>query len=407
MIPPVIGAGVGYFTNDLAVRMLFHPLKPVYILGKQLPFTPGLVPAEQTRLAEKISHLIVKTLLTESDFHHLAQALVTHERLEKAVHLSVEALLEEMGQPQKLQLLSEDIGEALAALIQRSIPALIENLSEKSLTPDRIRLVLDRVMDSVLENFTLTPAMARFLTERIMASVLTPDHLRKSLISLLTPANIAAIDELAKAKMTGKYAVLLFFVNLPEVLTKLKVFLDTEPERADEMLKEILLMMRLDDVISRGLLRFNPRDMSWEHLNHFKENLVHWIHDYLSHHYDVIIPPLFEKMDLPSLTRDLIQRFNPQDIPPATIHTIKREITRFIERYLDEKLFELVEQALEVADIQGVIAEKIRNFSPLRMEEIIMEVSRKELGMIVTLGGILGFVIGLVQSGLLLLMGGL
>jgi uncharacterized membrane protein YheB (UPF0754 family) len=406
VIPPVVGAGLGYFTNDLAVRMLFHPLKPIFIAGKKLPFTPGLVPAEQARLADKISQLIVETLLTRADFQHLARQLLTSERLEQAINRSVDALLEELGQKDKLALLSEDLGEAMSNLIHRSLPTMIEHLSQKSLTPDRIRMILDRIMDSVLENFTLTPAMAHFLSERIMASVLTPEHIRQSVISLLTPSNIAAMEELAKSKMTGRFAVLLFFVNLPEVLLKLRTFLDTEPERSNEMIQEVVFMMRLDDVISRGLLRFNPRDMSWENLNHFKENLVTWIHDYLIRHYDVIIPPIFEKMDLPALVKDLIGRFNPQDIPPATVHTIKREITRFLERYLDEKLFELVEQALEVADIQGVIATKIRNFSPLRMEAIIMEVSRKELSMIVVLGGILGFVIGSFQSGLLWLMGG-
>jgi uncharacterized membrane protein YheB (UPF0754 family) len=406
LIPPIIGAGVGYFTNDIAVRMLFHPIEPVYLWGKKLPFTPGLVPAEQARLAEKISALIVETLLTREDFQHLARQLLTNDRLGQAINRSVDALLEEMGQPEKLELLSEDMGGALSNLIERSLPSLIDHLSHKSLTPERIRHVLDRIMDSVLENFKVTPAMAAFLSQRIMASVLTPEHVRVSLISLLTPSNIAALDELAKAKMTGRYAVVLFFLNLPDVLSKLRHFLESDPERSNEMLDEVLSMMRLDDVISRALLRFNPREMSWEDLNHFKENLVLWIHDYLIHHYEVIIPPLVEKMDLPALVKDLIRRFHPQDIPPATVESIKREITRFLERYLDEKLFELVEQALEVADIQGVIATKIRNFSPLRMEAIIMEVSRKELGMIVSLGGILGFVIGVLQSGLMLLMGG-
>lgn len=405
LIPPLVGAGLGYFTNDIAVRMLFHPLKPVYLWGKKLPFTPGLVPAEQERLAEKISRLIVQTLLTRADFQRLAQQLLTHERLEQAVNHSVDALLSEMAQPQKMQALSEELGNALSALIQRSIPALITHLSEKSLTPERIRWILEQIMDSVLENFNLTPAMARFLSERIMHTVFTPDHLRQGLISLLTPANIAAIDELAKAKMTGRYAVLLFFLNLPEVLNKFKFFLDTEPEQANEMLQEILLMVRLDDVITRAILRFNPRDMSWKDLSYLKEMLVRWIHSYLVSHYEVIIPALLKKMDLPALTKDVLRRFHPQDIPAATLNSIKYEITRFLERYLDQKLFELVEQALEVANIQGVIAEKIRGFSPLTLEAIILEVSRQELHMIVSLGGILGFLIGTLQSVFMLWLG--
>ena len=37
---PVIGAVIGYFTNYIAVKMLFHPLKPVKIGGRTLLFTP-------------------------------------------------------------------------------------------------------------------------------------------------------------------------------------------------------------------------------------------------------------------------------------------------------------------------------------------------------------------------------
>ena len=41
LLPPVIGAVIGYFTNLIAVKMLFYPRKPVYIFGHQLPLTPG------------------------------------------------------------------------------------------------------------------------------------------------------------------------------------------------------------------------------------------------------------------------------------------------------------------------------------------------------------------------------
>jgi uncharacterized membrane protein YheB (UPF0754 family) len=404
LMPPVIGAGVGYFTNDIAVRMLFHPLQPVYILGKKLPFTPGLVPAEQARLAEKISALIVQTLLTGDDFQRMAHQLLTHERLEQAVSRSLDALCEEMGQPGKMQLLSEDVGQALAGLIERSVPDLIAHLSDKSLTPERIRLILDRMIDSVLAHFQLSPAMAHFLSERLMATLLTPEHLRLSLIGLLTPANIAALDELAKTRLTGRYAVVMFFFNLPDVLNKLKFFLDTEPERAREMMAEILLMIRLDDAIARALLRINPREMSWEHLNQLKENMVHWLHAYLIQHYDIIIPPLIEKMDVSGLIQHLIQRFDPRELPPTALNGVKHAVTHFLERYLAEKLPLLVEQALEVADIQGLIATKIKNFPPLRMEEIILEVSRKELNLIVLLGGLLGFGIGVLQSLMMLVL---
>ena len=50
----LMGAVIGYGTNTLAVEMLFRPFTPKYIGKWRLPFTPGLIPKEQARIAEKI-----------------------------------------------------------------------------------------------------------------------------------------------------------------------------------------------------------------------------------------------------------------------------------------------------------------------------------------------------------------
>jgi len=404
VVPPMVGATVGYFTNDLAVRMLFHPLEPKYLWGRKIPLTPGLVPAEQDRLADRIATLIVDTLLTQEDFQGLAHRLLTPERLDKAVDFSIDVIQAEFSQTAKLHALADDLAEGLTQVIQRSVPALTEHLAHKSLTPERIRYILDQVIDSVIQNFHLTPAMAHFITSHLMELVLTPEHVRRSLIGLLTPANIAAIDETVKQRVTGKYSVLLFFFNLSEVLTKARIFLDTEVEQANALLAETMELMSLEDAIQRVLLRFDPRQMSWENIADFKESLVHWLHDYLSTHYDVIVPPLIERMDLPTLVRDMIRRFNPDDIPPAMIQRFKAETSRFLHRYLENNLYALVERGLEMADLQTLIANKIRAFSPARMEEIILEVSRRELRLIVWFGGVLGFLIGCLQAALLILL---
>ena len=41
---PLIGMIIGYFTNWLAVKMLFRPRRAKYIAGRRLPFTPGVIP---------------------------------------------------------------------------------------------------------------------------------------------------------------------------------------------------------------------------------------------------------------------------------------------------------------------------------------------------------------------------
>lgn len=64
IVPPAVGALIGYFTNWLAIKMLFRPLVPVKLGSLTLPFTPGILPRERTRLARSIGDTVAGELLT-------------------------------------------------------------------------------------------------------------------------------------------------------------------------------------------------------------------------------------------------------------------------------------------------------------------------------------------------------
>ena len=64
LISILMGALIGYGTNTLAVEMLFRPFAPKYIGKWQLPFTPGLIPKEQGRIALSLGELIEKELFS-------------------------------------------------------------------------------------------------------------------------------------------------------------------------------------------------------------------------------------------------------------------------------------------------------------------------------------------------------
>ncbi len=61
---PLVGAIIGYITNDIAIRMLFRPTNPIYFMGRRVPFTPGLIPKEKARLAEAVGKAVGGNLLT-------------------------------------------------------------------------------------------------------------------------------------------------------------------------------------------------------------------------------------------------------------------------------------------------------------------------------------------------------
>jgi len=64
ILPPLIGAFIGYITNLIAIKMLFRPLKEIRLFGFRIPFTPGILPKERGKLADSIGGMVERELLT-------------------------------------------------------------------------------------------------------------------------------------------------------------------------------------------------------------------------------------------------------------------------------------------------------------------------------------------------------
>ena len=104
-----MGGLIGYGTNTLAVEMLFRPFTPKYIGRWRLPFTPGLIPKEQGRIAESLGSLIETELFSPEV---LSQALNTPET-KAAISAWLDQLFAKAGASQKCprELLIQTFGE--------------------------------------------------------------------------------------------------------------------------------------------------------------------------------------------------------------------------------------------------------------------------------------------------------
>ncbi len=65
LLPPLVGALIGYVTNRIAIGMLFRPYREKRIAGIRLPFTPGIIPRQRYRLSESIGKMVSTQLFTE------------------------------------------------------------------------------------------------------------------------------------------------------------------------------------------------------------------------------------------------------------------------------------------------------------------------------------------------------
>jgi len=74
---PLISAFIGWFTNWIAIKMLFHPREPKKILGFTLH---GIFPKRQKVFAEKLGKLVSDELLSFSD---IQEKITNPENLKK------------------------------------------------------------------------------------------------------------------------------------------------------------------------------------------------------------------------------------------------------------------------------------------------------------------------------------
>lgn len=95
ILPPLAGAIIGYVTNAVAVRMLFRPLKALYIGRWKLPFTPGILPRERGRLADSIGAMVERELLTPAV---LAERLNSGGVKEKILRAAGDLVVEKSGE---------------------------------------------------------------------------------------------------------------------------------------------------------------------------------------------------------------------------------------------------------------------------------------------------------------------
>lgn len=89
---PLIGAVIGYFTNYLAVKMLFRPYKPKKIGKWTLPFTPGIIPKRQPQLAKAIGKAVGEQLFTGED---IKNAILTNETKQKIATSIIDSVYKE------------------------------------------------------------------------------------------------------------------------------------------------------------------------------------------------------------------------------------------------------------------------------------------------------------------------
>jgi len=90
LIFPTVGALVGWFTNWLAILMLFRPREPIRIFWWSLQ---GVIPSRHAQLAERIADTVENNLLTQGDLEKAMSGVNWHDE----VDLLIKKVLHDRG----------------------------------------------------------------------------------------------------------------------------------------------------------------------------------------------------------------------------------------------------------------------------------------------------------------------
>ena len=128
---PLISAFIGYFTNWIAIKMLFHPKEPFYFLGYNFQ---GIFPKRRQQFAEKLGKLISQEFLSFQDIERKisdpANLKLIMPEVEKHVDLFLHQKLAE-----KFPMISMFIGEktisSLKSALMDELEAIFPVIMEK------------------------------------------------------------------------------------------------------------------------------------------------------------------------------------------------------------------------------------------------------------------------------------
>ena len=193
IVAPLLGGVIGYITNDLAIRMLFRPRKAVYIGKFHVPFTPGLIPSQQGRIAQSIGDVVSSQLLNEETLRQTLLSESTIQNLQNKVRNFLTMLSKDerrvselLSMPQVRDRISIDVDELTGKLTQSLTGKIIE--AKLGYT------VVDSVIGDKMD----------FINQNKWLSILVDDNAQKSIKEKLAEK----VNEIIAEKAPGAIAAI-------------------------------------------------------------------------------------------------------------------------------------------------------------------------------------------------------
>ena len=172
LIGPAVGGLIGYITNYIAIRMLFRPHQAKYFMGIHIPFTPGIIPKEKSRIASSIGKAVSENLMNREV---LEKSLLSDEMLTKMNNAIDEFVATQSQNPETIEqfaghyLSQEDISAMRQNVTTGVVKMISGKLNDSRLGDNIAHMAIEHVMEK-----TRNSVVGLFGADKFVAGLAQP-----------------------------------------------------------------------------------------------------------------------------------------------------------------------------------------------------------------------------------------
>ncbi|EGT0012579.1 DUF445 family protein [Clostridium perfringens] len=242
IIGALIGAVIGYITNWLAIKMLFRPREAKYIFGMKLPFTPGLIPKEKSRIANKVGETVGTHLLNSDS---LSKALKDDKIKAKFNEVAKEKINQIINSNSTLEeALKNTLGENYYALKGNMINNIAKTILESIQEEEFKNKVKFYIVDSIKERLNKNPEkIIDFINSNKFREVIINTLEEEKTRDIIGKALLKEVKTLGKEDLTIEEVI-------PE---NIKPYIEEYVKSQKDTLVDIIKNLLRDDEVSHKI----------------------------------------------------------------------------------------------------------------------------------------------------------
>ncbi len=360
----LIGAFIGGMTNLLAIRMLFRPHQAKYIGKWKIPFTPGLIPKRQKELAGQLGKLVSKHLITTPSIQSKLKDSTYPDALNRFFIRKWDEL--------------ENSDQSVADLIEKTGLNLTSDSIESTLR-DKTTLKLIDLYESYRHDTVgdiISPEIDRSVDQHIPS-------IRNGLLKNIHQFLRSAEGGEQVSMIAGK------FLEGRGFLGRMISQYVGERRISEKLMPSIIAVLESKET-EQAIDRLLQKE--WSRLKSMEIQTIR--EKYFS---DIKEADLSRKIiEFIQLEKQL-ERPLSSILSPFSEEVREKWIPLMTQTALD-KLANRLPRLMEYLNLAGLVENEVNRFEVSQLENMLVDITKRELKMITFLGALLGGLIGIVQA---------